>query len=586
MQKRKVGLSFLVVIMMSICSLYGQVSFFAYADAKEMLIGEYVEVTFTVKNADGGKMSTPRFPGFQILKGPTVSVGYEAVVGEPIELSSFSYIVSPKKLGVLTIPPVTFTYKNKTYNSNPIPIKVVKERAIDPKESIDDDAAVKALIDATDVWVGQQLNLDYKVFVAGNVMKVRPSAIPDFTGFYYEDLGDISSLGLDFRPRKEVINGREYYTEILRRFAIYPQEAGQLTIDPFSAKIGIPKKRRRPNFFSPYIMEERSVMTKAITLNVKSLPPAPDNFSGAVGRFIARFYTNHHKKRISTDDSFSIGLQVRGSGDGKRIQPPKLNLPPGFDVYDPTVRKEQFFSDEEGKLLVQKEFEFIIVPNQPGNYTLQPSFTYFDVDSSAYVTIANESFQLDVFAGSAKPNIEGKENQTIAATKKDIKGIKKGDIALTPIRHSFFGSIGFFVLAVIPFLFVGVGWFLKRKQQAVLGLDPKELKKRQARKVALNRLSNAKKHLDEENSKAFFDEISKAMLGYICDKLQIPTSDLTKANVADKLRSINVPEDLIATYNEIIKNSEIALYAGMDNAHAMQNTYDKTTQLLTEIEEL
>ena len=85
-------------------------------------------------------------------------------------------------------------------------------------------------------------------------------------------------------------------------------------------------------------------------------------------------------------------------------------------------------------------------------------------------------------------------------------------------------------------------------------------------------------------SRAFYDEVSRALLGYVCDKLSIPLSELTKDNVSQKLQSLKVQEQHITDYMSIIKITEMALFAGMDNSASMQETYHKSVKVISEIE--
>jgi hypothetical protein len=149
----------------------------------------------------------------------------------------------------------------------------------------------------------------------------------------------------------------------------------------------------------------------------------------------------------------------------------------------------------------------------------------------------------------------------------------------------FLGSALFWVLTALPFLFLTGAIVYKRYLIQKAGIDPLLLRTKRARKVALKRLQVAEIHLKNKASRDFYDEISKAMLGYVCDKLQIPRSELTKDNVKFKLQSLQVSDELMKNFMQIIHNTEIALFAGMDNTAAMEDTYEKTVDVLTNIEQ-
>jgi len=152
-------------------------------------------------------------------------------------------------------------------------------------------------------------------------------------------------------------------------------------------------------------------------------------------------------------------------------------------------------------------------------------------------------------------------------------------------RKAFFGSPFFWIMWLLPLLALGAVVVYKQRLNQAGNVDLITLKRNRAQTLARKRLSTAEMHLQQKASRPFYDEISHAMLGYVCDKLNIPTSELTKENVKIKLSELHVSQQHIDTYMDIIKTSEMALFAGMDNKPAMQKTYDNTIEVITNIEE-
>ncbi|MDD5571938.1 MAG: protein BatD, partial [Bacteroidales bacterium] len=83
----------------------------------------------------------------------------------------------------------------------------------------------------------------------------------------------------------------------------------------------------------------------------------------------------------------------------------------------------------------------------------------------------------------------------------------------------------------------------------------------------------------------FYDEMFKAIWGYIGDKLSIPFSDLTKDNMVDTMKIKNVEEELINKYIEILNFCEFARFAPSGELTEMKNLYSKTIDLISEMEE-
>ena len=381
---------------------------------------------------------------------------------------------------------------------------------------------------------------------------------------------------------KEVVNGVQYTTKIIKRVALYPQQAGLLTVEPMFLQMGIVKDGNRNRISSFFRQVERvPIETEAIEIQVNPLPANPPaSFTGAVGQY--KVNTTLNRTTVTTDDVISLRMAISGNGDIKRVQAPEMAFPDDFEVYDPKVLDESSYESGDD-IIGKKVIEYLLVPKNPGNFNIQPEFTYYDPDSSKYVTLKEDIYRLTVRQGSARPKAPILTEEDVEA-KEDIRFIKL-EAKLKPKGDTFFASIGFWVLAILPFLFLGGAVLARQRQSKIRSLDPGILKARKARKVAQKRLATAESFLKASDSRAFYDEISKAMLGYVCDKLQIPLSELTKDNVREKLESLQVGQESISNFMGIIQTTEMALFAGKDNAAAMQEVYDTTINLLSGIEQ-
>ena len=314
-------------------------------------------------------------------------------------------------------------------------------------------------------------------------------------------------------------------------------------------------------------------------INVKSLPqPIPPTFSGAVGKYAMNSYID--KNNITTDDAVGVKLTIQGNGDIKRLQPPNLDFPSVFEVYEPKVLDE--ISQETGGILKgQKTMEYLALPKQAGNYQIKPAFTYFDTDSAKFITLVPNLFRINVRPGKGVP-----ASQAIAApniANKDIRYIKTATSFSS--KSTPFPKTGlFYGLLILPFLVLGGAFAYKQILAKNGNVDLILLKRNRAEKVAKKRLATAEGLMKANKSRAFYDEVSRALLGYVCDKLNIPLSELTKDNVSQKLQSLKVQEQHITDYMSIIKITEMALFAGMDNPASMQDTYHKSIKVISEIE--
>ena len=559
--------------------LLGQeVTFTATPDVRRTVENDYFTVTYTITNANWTQFTPPQVRGLTQAGNPAQQSSTSIINGKATSSKSIVYNYKTKKAGKFIFQPATAIVNGKEMKSNSFTIEVVKgKKPAEGDPNVGNQFFVRAEPSTTEARIGQQITIDYKLYTKVGIESYDMGEDPDYKGFFAQDIRRFS-----YGTKREELNGEMYTTKVFKRVALYPQQAGLLTVEPLNLRLGIsqqPSGRRRSFFFNevkyiPYVVD-------SVQINVKPFPTdsTPPSFSGAVGRY--QMQASLDKRNMSTDDALTITMAIQGNGDLKRIQSPKLDLGEKFDVYDPSILEEKS-SESSGEIIGRKVFEYQALPLEPGTYSLQPQFTYYDIDSSRFITLAVEPTTLIVK--------KGRKIKGSSIIKKDIET----KVEFSPIKETanlseqgkfFFGSPLFWILAALPFLFLG-GAVIYRNQQLKNGsIDLTLLKSQKAQKVATEKLAQAEHFMKENNSRGFYDEISKASFGYVCDKLNIPLSELSKANVQEKLQSLNVTPQYIDEFIKIIKTCEMALFAGMDNSAAMQDTYQNAKEVIVKIEE-
>src|SRR5690606_21009482 len=94
-------------------------------------------------------------------------------------------------------------------------------------DNIDNNVFIVAEVDKTNPYVGEQVNVTYKLYTVLK-MSMRPISGPQLKGFWAFD----EELPDNMEPHQENYNGRRYNVFILRRTALFPQQTGNLQIDP------------------------------------------------------------------------------------------------------------------------------------------------------------------------------------------------------------------------------------------------------------------------------------------------------------------------------------------------------------------
>jgi hypothetical protein len=83
---------------------------------------------------------------------------------------------------------------------------------------------------------------------------------------------------------------------------------------------------------------------------------------------------------------------------------------------------------------------------------------------------------------------------------------------------------------------------------------------------------------------AFYDEVLKALWGYISDKLNIPVSQLSKDNIEEELVRYGVSEELIKAFIDTLNECEFARYAPGNQNEAMDKIYASAIDVISKME--
>ena len=136
---------------------------------------------------------------------------------------------------------------------------------------------------------------------------------------------------------------------------------------------------------------------------------------------------------------------------------------------------------------------------------------------------------------------------------------------------------------LIPFVLF-VAFVIVYRKQAMENANVAKVKTKKANKVATKRMKLAGKLLAENKKNEFYDEVLKALWGYISDKLNIPVSRLSKDNIEEELRNYGVNDALIKEFLDALNNCEFARFAPGDDNQAMDKVYSASLEVISKME--
>ena len=555
--------------------LTGQVSFDAVSNAKEIFLNRQFEVSFVLRNTDGRNFSPPDFKNFTVLSGPNQSSSSMMVNGVRTSEIGISYILMPKKSGKLTIGSASVEVGRDKLYTKPIQVTVLEEDPKAGKEAA--PAFLKAEVNTDVAFPGQQILLDYKIYIQPQYFKQghQIEFKPDYAGFYAEQLNY-------YRSFQEVVDGVEYESMTLTRLALFPQRTGKLEIPPLSLLLDIGERSSNPFRLGLAPIERVRLTANPLTIQVKSFPEeAPPSFSGAVGKYA--FSTSVSRTELSTDDALTITLLMRGDSDIKQVGiPPLAEVEDQFEIFDPNVLTEVLEDTGNGYLSGEKEIEYLLTPKEPGVFEIPLEFSYWDLDSNAFILSRQEPLQITVSQGSKRSTIANGPART------DNEEILLSPLTQTRLQYQgryWIQSPLFWSLVSLPFLgLLGLTLF-RRWQTREERMDPILVRQRRTRRVVNKHLSTARQHLEQAQYRDLFEEISRALMAYFGHKLGIPPAQWSKDRLRDQLTQSGVSDSITSQVLEILQTSEMALYAGQDKKEAAQKIFDQASEVIRQMEE-
>lgn len=555
--------------------LHGQhqdIAFTAETDKQKMFVNGTVRFQLTLRNAQGSDLRTPDFKDFSVLSGPSRSISTQNINGSFSSFESVSWLLQPKRKGTLTIGPATIRANGRTYRTNSRRVEVLPVDADALARAPDN--FLRADVTTTTAWVGQQIILDLNLYTTEREASRNLTAEPDFNGFFVE-----ARRQYDGRPKSVIENGREYQRRTLGSLALFPTKSGVLKIAPYRMILGT--RRYYDNGANSRRRVERiPLATDTLYIEVSELPkPRPADFSGAVGNY--RFQVQANRNEMTTDDALTFKLTVTGEGDIQRVETAPPVDPTDWEIYDPTILEEEFLDSPTG-VFGRKVLEYKVVPKRPGTYDLRPGLTYFDVDSAAYVTLTPTDFRVAV-TGEDRTADYSIDTTATAAEQLELRPATRLPAGRRYGPPPSSGGL-FWLLFLLPLLAAGgaIGW--RRYREHLADRDPVELANARAARAATQRLKAAHEHQRAGNARPFYDAVENALLGYLKDKFQLPTSALNRRNIRAQLLNAGAGEELTAEYEALLQRCEMALYAGQDKAGDLEGTYRAARELIVRTE--
>jgi len=575
------------LLLLSFQGLLAQVEFEAKVSKTTLGLNERLRVDFSM-NGDGDNFTPPAFEGFRIVGGPSQQVSQSWVNGRSSFQKSYSYFLLPTQKGSLIIRQATVEINGQIYKTNPIKINVTNAVELPrdpnnaPQVSANDAIHLVAEVSKVNPYVNEPITVVYKLYFGNiNIKSQRALNTPKYNDFWSQNI-EIKQI----TTKEGVYNGERSNVAVLKKVVLYPQKSGKLEIEPLTIDFDLQLPTNRRDFFGrPFLVDDNKRVTAGSKIiNVRPLPEKgkPADFSGAVGRF--NFKVTPSKTNVKNGESLDLKVAVTGTGNLKLFDIPKPVVPNSLEMYDP-VHKENVNTPLSG-MNGEISDTYTIITQFKGKYPIKPmSFSYFDLSSGTYKTIASPEIMVNVLDGPGAP-----EASDVAATtgvskikvsaNEQFHFIKLKTTLISAKHNDFFGSGLFFGLLFAPFLIIPIIVLLRKKKEAIDG-DVAGNRIRQSNRLAKKYLSEAKKQT--ANKELFYIALEKSLHNFLKAKLHIETSEMSKDRIREILLERNARPETINDFINLTENCEFARYAP-SSAVAIQQDYEKAVTIISELE--
>ena len=600
---KKIGWYIILLLMMLGYHVHVDAQHISVSAPSHVAAGENFRVAYTINTSDvedfrmGGVQD-----GLEVIAGPYTSSqsSYQMINGHTSSSSSvtITYTLYAAKNGSFTIGASHAVVGGKRLSSRPVKIQVSGHAQrtngapnMHGQNSYDQphmrsagsaisgsDLFIKVSASKKRVHEQEPVLLTYKVYTQVDLTQLE-GKMPDLKGFHTQEV----PLPQQKTFHTETVNGRPYKCVTWSQYVMYPQMTGRLEIPSITFKGIVVQQNRNVDpmeaFFnggSGYVEVKKDIKAPGITLQVDPLPQRPANFSGGVGKF--NISASLDKKEVKAGEPITLRVVVGGIGNLKLLKQPVVNFPKDFDKYDAKVTDKTRLTANgvEGNMV----YDFLAVPRNQGSYTI-PSveLTYYDTSKNAYKTIKTQPFKVEVEKGDGT----SAESEDFASQDKDIHTIKLGKAEQHKADEMFFGSFGYWISLLMP-LIAFVVLLIVFRRRAIENADIVKKRSNRAGKIATKRLRLANKLMLQGKQGEFYDEVMRALWGYMSYKLNMPAEKLNRDNIRETLGRHFVDDATIEKFTTALDECEFERYAPGDAAGNMNRTFESAMTAIMDIE--
>ena len=594
---RRTGSALCASLLLSLPALaVGDVELSATVDAAEVALDGNltlrIAATYGAKGGTG-ELQVPAFADFDVVnREQSEQMSFSFGGGASYSRTTLTTLVlTPRRVGELTIEPVKLTLQGKSWQTEPIKVRALPAgqggrppgsankddrapRELDPFADVHPgqrDLVLRAAIDNERPYVGEQITYSLYLLSRTNVSSIEKQQPPRLDAFWTLDIEAPQQLV----PEQRILDGVPYTAYLLRRRALFPLRPGKTVIEPAEVQV-------LTGFGMLFSRGSSRRASQSLSVDVQPLPPGkPPGFdAGNVGQWTLA--ASADPAGVPAGQPFTFRLVASGRGNVRDLRLPKLPALPGVRTYDPTTTDKE--SIEKGQVNGTRTVEQLLVPERTGALEIPAlAMDIFDPAQKQYRTIRTDPIALHVGpaqGGAAAATVPVAQNLLASGGIRPIR-LRLGSVerATPPWAQPWFWP----ALGLPPFALATVLGLAGLRR--VLHVDPGRKRVRLARSAAARRLRGARALLQRGDPVTFYGEIARAVTGYLADKQGVAAAGLTREELASALAGRGHAEDTVRKLLRVLDDCDRARFApGSGDAPAREAMLGRADQVLNELD--
>ena len=545
-------------------------------DRNVIALGQQFTLSVEISGKSADKASDPQLPGmdpFAAYVGSGSSQNIQLMNGRMSLSRTINYYFMATAVGKYQIGPVQVTAEGKKAATIPISVEIVQgtqpaavppagaaqSQAASRSGPVEGDVFIRAVANKRQVFQNEPVTVSYKLYTVRNIASVGFVKLPATAGFWSEEF----AIPQQPVPATEMVEGKKFTVFLIKKLALFPMAPGAKTVEPMVMDCEVQVPRRRSNdpfsdffddpFFSSARVERRRIQSNPVTVQVNALPEdgKPRDFSGLVGQF--RIRGSVDRTAIQTNEAVSLKIVVEGEGNLRVLKEPPVVLPSDFETYPP--KAVESINRSGASISGSKAFEYVMVPRIAGSYEIRPvPLSYFDPSQRRYFTVQTPGWNFVVSQGKGGSTSMpvGLSKEEVRLIGQDIRFIKTNETDFSAIGSAYYRAFWFYGVLVAPLLALGTGVLYRRHRDRLIG-DVAYARGRRASRSVRRRFAAAHGLSKRESAQAFYAEMSRAMMGFLGDKLNVAEAGMISADIRNTLAGKGIAEDVLAGYFDCLE---------------------------------